>query len=115
LHGWSGKSISERAKEAKLDLNYDTLYAIICAYKHNCPSAASGLILDGGAGVDFVVGPSIKGVYWAAVNAIELFLDLCGIFQDVFNLGLEPDVREYQQDLQAATTTVLASCPALCT
>ena len=40
-----------------------------------------------------IVGPSVKGVHGAALQSAIYFLDLCGVFQDVYRIDPGAEVK----------------------
>ena len=107
-------NLRDRAEAVKLGVEYDTQYHILCSYKHTRSAAASGFMLMQGQSVDVIVGPSIKGVYNAAVHSTKYFLGLCGVFQDVCRLGKEAAVKALVKKLDETGHRVLVTHPNLC-
>jgi hypothetical protein len=95
----------------RLDLEYDDLYHIFCAYKHTTPGAAYGLMFDHGGDVDVIVGPHIRGVFDAALHSASLMLRLLDGFQAALGLGMEGQVAGRDQALTAAGDLVAALIP----
>jgi len=107
-------TLRDRAEGVGFGAEYDTLYYIFCGYKHTVPGAASGFIFQHAAGVDVIVGPNVKGVHGAALHSAMYFLDLCGVFQDVYRLDVEAEVKALIQKLLQAGDRVLRAHPDLC-
>ncbi len=109
--GWSGKSVRERARSVRLDLEYDDLYHIFCAYKHTTPGAAYGLMFGHNDGVDVIVGPHIRGVFDGALHSAVLMLRLIDIFQSAFQFAMGADVAARKQALSTAADRVVSAVP----
>jgi hypothetical protein len=95
-------NLRDRAEAVGFGVEYATLYYIFCGHKHTVPAAASGFMFQHGEGVDVIVGPNVKGVHAAALHSAIYFLDLCGVFQDVYGLGIETEVEILIQKVREA-------------
>jgi len=99
-------SLRERAVAVNLHLCYAENYRIFCGFKHT-GSAAAGFILDRDRDIVTVAAPSMDGVYHAAVHSAKYFLDLCGVFQDVYGLGIDAEVNALMEKLKETGDRVL--------
>jgi hypothetical protein len=111
-HGWSLKSVSDRAEAVKAGLAYQELYWVFCAHKHTTPMVAVGLIPN--ATPDLLIptnGPDMAGVCHAAEQATELFLKICFVIEKEFNLSLRAEVEKCLEDLQNAVHAVRKQNP----
>jgi hypothetical protein len=109
---WSQKSIFERAKDVRAQLEYHELYWTFCLHKHTVPAVA-GAIASGDA--ELVYGPNVKGVYGAAWYSTLCFVKLCDIYERSLSLGLDARLKTVLNSASAASDVVFASHPKLCT
>jgi|GEM_PF-1879341 len=107
-------TLRDRADAVGFGKQYDTFYYILCSYKHTSPAAASGFMVQQATGVDVIVGPNVRGVYDAALHSARYFLDLSGVFQDVYGLGAEAEVKALIHKLLQTGDRVLHAHPDIC-
>jgi hypothetical protein len=109
--GWSQKSIFERARAVRAQLEYHELYWTFCLHKHTVP-AVTGAIASRDA--ELVYGPNITGVYEGAWYSTFCFVKLCDIYQRALSLGLDARLKTVLVKASAAREAVFASHPELC-
>lgn len=107
-------TIRDRAEEVGFGKAYNIFYSIFCSYKHTAPSAAAGFMFQHDDGVDAILGPNVKGVYNATMHSARYILDLCGVFQGVYKLGMEAEVKALIKRIEETGAQVLRAQPDLC-
>jgi hypothetical protein len=112
--GWSQKSLRDRAKAARADLEYLTLYWLFCGHKHTLPMAAAGFVFENDDGIDVILGPNISGVYLAEINATSLFVKMLLTFDSVFSLRMNAEIDTVFRSFQRAHEQVARDYPDLC-
>jgi len=105
-NGWSQKSIADRAQAVGCELEYRELYYILCAIKHTSPAGSVTVVTESVKGPEPIYGPNIKGVYDACLYGGHYFLRICAIFQRVFTLHLESQIKTLDEKLAKSAAKV---------
>jgi hypothetical protein len=112
--GWSQRSLYDRAKAIRSDLEYNNLYWIFCGHKHTLPMAVSGFVSGKGNEMDLILGPDIKGVFEAARWSTHYFIGLCDFLQYAYKMSLQSDIQVIGKKFSNAAEQVLKRHPELC-